>query len=239
MDLMQLRRRTLMAQPHLESASGSVANFMAGLSLPLNECRVSFSENRTGLSIWHTGKNLFDVNSNTYKNGYFLNDQGNEQSSSGNAGYTTSFTAVTPGTTYTFSGTISDSSAGWRIYYYNKNKGWIKRSAWIAPPSPAYSFTTPNDCYYIGFQYGYTVVDFDTFQLEIGEVTTPYEPYNGDVYTVTWLESVSGTFEAVTGILNVPGGDPIQLTPIPMTAKKGINNIWTDAETVAVRYYSI
>lgn len=237
MDLMQLRRR-IIGQPHLEISSGISANFTAGIALPLSECRVLFNDTRTGLSIWHTGKNLFDVNSNTYKNGYFLNDQGNEQSSSGNAGYTTSFTAVTPGTTYTFSGTITDSTTGFRIYYFNKNKNWIKRSAWIAPPSPAYTFTTPNDCYYIGFQYGYTAVDFNTFQLEPGEAATPYEPYNGDMYAVSWQESVSGTFEAVTGILDVSGGDSIQLTPIPIIAQKGINNIWADAGTVAVRYYA-
>lgn len=224
--------------PQTETLSGSLVTFETSKVRALKECLVSFDSEQTGLNIFHIGKNWFNVSANTYKDDYFLNDQGNEQPSSSGSGYTTSYTAVIPGTTYTFSGTIGDSSTGWRLYYYNHDKGWIKRSAWIGP-SNSYTFTTPSNCYYIGFQYSKNVVDFSTFQLEIGETATAYESYTGSENSVSWTESATqGVYDAKTGILTIltPTPGTVQLDPVQIATFSGVNNIWSDAGEITVTY---
>lgn len=123
------------------------------------------------------GKNIFDKNSVTYKDRYYLNDNGEEVSNS-TTGYTTSFYNVRPKTVYTISGTFSNTTGYLRIYYYDKNKNFISRTTSSSITTGSYTFTTPNDCYYIQFQYKVGYVDFDTIQIEKSPVATEYLPYN-------------------------------------------------------------
>lgn len=121
--------------------------------------------------------NLFDKKSATYKNGYYKNDNGVEQTTQ-TSGYLTSYIKVKPNTAYTIQGLlkqINQSSQAYGIYYYNTNKEWISRAT--TTTNPPYTFTTPNECYFIQFQYRQDAYDEDTIQIEEGSTATPYEPY--------------------------------------------------------------
>lgn len=121
--------------------------------------------------------NLFDQINATYKNGYYKNDNGEEKITQ-NSGYLTSYISVKPNTTYTIQGKLKSTNSpthAYAIYYYNDSKQWISRV--VITDNPPYTFTTPNDCYYIQFQYRQDAYDEDTIQIEEGETATSYEPY--------------------------------------------------------------
>ena len=122
-------------------------------------------------------KNLFDKVNSTYKNGYYRDNNGTEQTTQ-TSGYLTTYISVKPNTTYTIQGSLkqtNQSSQSYAIYYYNINKEWISRT--VITDNPPYTFTTPNNCYYMQFQYRVDAYDEDTIQIEEGSTATSYEPY--------------------------------------------------------------
>lgn len=122
-------------------------------------------------------KNLFDKANATYKNGYYKNDNGVEQTTN-QSGYLTSYVSVKPNTTYTIQGSLKQTNQSthiYALYYYDINKNWIYRTT--TTDNPPYTFTTPNDCYFIQFQYRQDAYDEDTIQIEEGSTATSYEPY--------------------------------------------------------------
>ena len=127
--------------------------------------------------ISNNGKNLFDKDNQTIKNDYAKDGSGNEIVNIG-GNYTTSYTLVEPNTTYTISSALTSTVS--RIYYYTKEKVWISRSDNIVNSSNKYTFTTPNNCYYLQFQ---NVINFSThIQIEKGSIVTSYEPYKKDLF---------------------------------------------------------
>ena len=129
------------------------------------------------------GKNLFDKSITTYKDGYIKNDSGVESSNS-DFGYTTSFIELQPNTQYTINGNISTSSQNARLYFYDNNQNWISRTTGLPASSFPYTFTTPNNCYYIQFQYVISVYNADTIIINAGSTSLPYESYVSTSYTV-------------------------------------------------------
>ena len=121
-------------------------------------------------------KNLFDKSTISKKNGYLKGDNGSETVDA-SFGYINSYILVKPNTTYTLSGTIVNSQGGSRIYYYNQGKSWISRSDNFGAGVNVCTFTTPNNCYYIQFQYMVSVFDENTIQIELGNEATTYEPF--------------------------------------------------------------
>lgn len=121
-------------------------------------------------------ENLFDKSNATYKNDYIKNNEGQEVAGSGQ-GYLTSYVPVKPSTQYTIQGNIATSSVNARLYYYDSSKGWISRTSAISYTSFPYTFTTPNNCYYIQFQYDKTGYNADTIQIELGNSAHPYTEY--------------------------------------------------------------
>ena len=121
-----------------------------------------------------SGSNLFDLYNQTIKQDYAKDNSGNEIYSLG-GNYTTTYTLVEPNTIYTFSYNVSSSVV--RIYFYDKSKNWISRTDNIVNSNNYYTFTTPNNCYYLQFQ---NVVNFTTGNIELnkGSTALPYEPYN-------------------------------------------------------------
>ena len=122
-----------------------------------------------------TCKNLFDKNGLTYRDGYYLNDNGVEQSNSA-IGYTSNI-KVQPSTQYTIQGTLESNDGYFRVYYFDSTKTWISRTSGIPVSSIPYTFTTPNNCGYIDIQYQKTALDKDTIQLEKGSQATSFQPY--------------------------------------------------------------
>lgn len=119
-----------------------------------------------GRSIQETrsGKNLYDA---TVK----------QQGGSTNRLNASNF-SVLPNTTYTLSTTSSDFEVN--NYYKDVDQNNISESKWVSLP---YTFTTPENCYYIAQTIrrsdnsDITPSDFINVQLEIGSTATDYEPY--------------------------------------------------------------
>ena len=129
------------------------------------------------ISCGDRAKNLFDKANATYKNGYYKNDNGVEQTTN-QSGYLTSYVSVKPNTTYTIQGSLKQTNQSthiYALYYYDINKNWIYRTT--TTDNPPYTFTTPNDCYFIQFQYRQDAYDEDTIQIEEGSTATSYDPY--------------------------------------------------------------
>lgn len=137
-------------------------------------------------------------------------------------------------TTYTISGTLRTSTAQWRIYYLDKNGGWISRTSAISAETQ-YTFTTPSNCGFVQFQAPATI-DYSDVQLEEGDQATTYEPF-------TYI--YGGYYDSETGVLTstkaADGTDlatPVeyQLQPVEIIQAQGQNNIWCDTgDTLA--YY--
>ena len=122
-----------------------------------------------------TCKNLFDKNGLTYRDGYYLDDNGVEQSNSA-IGYTSNI-KVQPSTQYTIQGTLESNDGYFRVYYFDSTKTWISRTSGISMSVIPYTFTTPNNCYYVDIQYQKTALDKDTIQLEKGSQATTYQAF--------------------------------------------------------------
>lgn len=160
--------------------SNNQANIRIGLTYYNNGARVILNnikitkEEPQEVDIELSSRNLFDINNQTIKQDYAKDNNGNEIYSLG-GNYTTSYTQVKPNTVYTFSYSLSSQVA--RIYYYTKDKTWISRTDNIKNSNNNYTFTTPNNCYYIQFQ---NVINFtmsNNIQLEEGTTATSYTPY--------------------------------------------------------------
>lgn len=115
-------------------------------------------------------KNLFDGDSVTFIDGY-LNDNG-VQTSSASTHYTNNYFKIKSSTNYTISGTLNTSSAAYRIYFYNKDKEWLSRSAAKDGNS---TFETPSNCEYIRLQVPISItLNTGDVQLEIGNSASTY-----------------------------------------------------------------
>ena len=130
------------------------------------------------------GKNLFDKDSATYRNGYLKDDNGNE-TSSGQSGYLSSYVSVKPNTQYTIQGTLTTgtNTTSYRLYYYDSSKNWISRTSSITGTNTTYTFTTPNNCYFMQFQYITANYDANTIMINEG-TTASYVPYQSQTYPI-------------------------------------------------------
>jgi len=101
----------------------------------------------------------------------------------------------------------------------------------------------------ISYSDGYNLTEtISQFQIEYGDEATAFEAYNGDTYTVTLPITVyGGTYDLITGELvsthdstGVLLAEPVtrQLTPQPVNALKGINNVYCPEGHMTVTYYT-
>lgn len=128
-------------------------------------------------------KNLFDKNNQNFKQYYILNDDGEEITSNASQ-YSLAFTKVKPNTIYTIQGELCSSLNVTRIYEYDINKKWIKKSSGIGINSIPYTFTTSSNTYFLRFQVEMAAYNGDTVQLEEGSTATTYEPYQNQDYEI-------------------------------------------------------
>lgn len=121
------------------------------------------------------GKNLFDKDNFTFVDKKRLDDNGNVVND-GDSSYSTTLYKVVPNGTYTIQGTQGASGKTVRIYWYDKNKTFISRSP--SYDHDTFSFTTPNNCYYIALQLrNADNMTLDILQIEKGSQATTYSPY--------------------------------------------------------------
>ena len=140
------------------------------------------------ISKYHVSKNLYNTADTSWTNGYLDND--GQLVSSSISHFTTNFTEVEANTTYTWSGTITESSTSANnVYFYDGSQNWIsKASSGVISPR---TFTTPSNCRYIRFQVTRGVSSTDDWVLNKGNSALPYEPY-GDSFK-DWFYREYGT----------------------------------------------
>lgn len=142
-----------------------------------------------GFNITYCGKNLFNIEDVVRRDGYILNDNGEETiSSNGISGYLQNYIRVEPNTFYMIRAKIAGSGKTWRVYQYDINKNFISRSFSISGnTNMSYTkYKTEVNCYYISFQYIINDVDFSTFVIEKNDqlAQIPYIFYNGQTIPI-------------------------------------------------------
>lgn len=158
----------------------------------------------TGVDITRTGKNLFDTSES--EDGT-LDDAGNPVGSS--VTKRTGFIRVTPNTVYTYSGKKESASNGVRVHGYDANKVGDSLSEYDeSNQNFCFTFTTPSDCRYIRVTYR---TGFTNVQIEKGAVITEYEPFVGNVYSITF-PSEAGTVYQGTLTINKDGTGSLLVT---------------------------
>jgi hypothetical protein len=118
------------------------------------------------------GKNKFNKFSDIIPNGFFDNTTGNQGSNSGALCFKS---LVKPSTIYVRQGHKMNSY----VHFFGINKNWLSVID-LTGVFPADSFTTPSNCYYVGWNIqwtGYGNGSENDVQLELGTITTPYKPF--------------------------------------------------------------
>lgn len=128
------------------------------------------------VNVERVGKNLFDKNQTFTFNG-FISSDGTLTSSI--IWWTTDYQLIKSGT-YTLSGVLDGASAYYGICWYDENKNFIDGFQRFTTESA--SVNIPNNAKYI--RYSVNEEAFNTFQLELGNQATTYEPYQGTTYTI-------------------------------------------------------
>ena len=111
-----------------------------------------------------------------------------------------------PGTTYTL-GYKNKTVTTMGIGYYDADGNYLSFNN--INQAANWTFTTPENCYNMIVVFRPTAGSDYTYeepQLELGSTATPYEPYQGDTYTVSFGEAgtvYGGTLDVTTGELVV------------------------------------
>lgn len=116
-------------------------------------------------------------------------------------------------------------------------------------PSETIAYNESGGTIYLSYSDGMKLTaTIAEYQAEYGDKATAFEAYNGDTYNVTLPITVyGGTYDLITGELvsthDSTGAllaEPVtrQLTPQPVNALKGINNVYCPEGLVSVTYYT-
>ena len=144
-----------------------------------------------GVTVWRTGKNLFDAE-HPEKNGYYYVD-GTYNSVSGYSCYLVPAKAEQK---YTCQGNFAGIKTFWDkdlnfISGINQGGGAVK------------TFTTPEGTAYFRISIQETSID-GTQQIEFGETASDVVPYNGTSISISFGSTVySGTLDVLTGVVTV------------------------------------
>lgn len=158
---------------------------------------------RTGVTVTRTGKNLFDKNNYGELDAYM---SGSSFIASGS--HKTVYIPCKPNTNYVFTNSANNrKGVSWTdtlptiggTYYGVEDTGIITTGA-TAKYLVCYCFNSLVDS--VTFQQV-----LDSIQIELGSTASPYEPYTGQSYPVTWQTEAGtvygGTVDVVSGELTV------------------------------------
>lgn len=210
--VMDVRRRILLNTPHVETASGGVANFKTDMIAPLKRCKVNFLPKQSGsgdpsptnirpISGWdgvevvRCGKNLFDKSNIT--TGYLYQYTGEIKP---NVNYAITQIRINPGDIIVYSGLTGAKGSPCGLWFLDDKKEFISCPNTQLNARP---FTVPSGVSYLGF----TVCissnpnyrDIDTAQVEIvpsiTSTPTAYEPYTALTFPVTFPATGKNLFD--------------------------------------------
>ena len=127
-----------------------------------------------------TGKNLYNKDSSQIENNKWISSGNVENSSS--SYIVSDYMKIKASTQYIVSG-LTNSGNNPSYCFYDESKNYISGATHSLRTS--YSFTTPENAYYI--RDSIAKVDMDTYQLEEGTTATSYEQYCRTEYQVLIL----------------------------------------------------
>ena len=218
-NLTETRRKIILNSPHIEAASGNICTFSTDMTAKLKSCRVNFLPKQAGsgdpspdnvraisgwdgVTVYRSGKNLFDEANYNYITAY---------PSSGKL-ISASATRIVyipckPNTTYT-----ATNGAG-------NDRKTIITTASVPTPGDNYldgssngTITTGSDAKYIGVYCYNSNVDTVTFeevvdslQIEIGTEPTAYEPCTAETLSVTFPAQGKNLFDVTSYPLSESG----------------------------------
>ena len=167
---------------------GSTATSYAPYS---NICPISGFESA---KVQRCGKNLFNVSDVEFNGYYDIN--GSKHLESALSSY---IIGCKESTTYTATGYF-----GAIVTYWDTNKDFILGES--LGSSNIKTFTTPERCEYFRISISNSLIA-NNDQIELGSVSTIYEPYQGSFYDVSWQSEAGtvygGTLDVTTGVLTV------------------------------------
>ena len=202
-NLMAMRRRVMMAQPHKEKAEGAIASFVTNLTKPmLVTASITPVQDLSGGEPYPPGGGKNKCNAGVGRNeGKLRGDDGTELSTS-SSGYTEPMDGFLPNTNYTISGQIQTANGAGRIYFLDSNGDWISRTTSFGLSEMPYTFTTPANCRYIEIQYNNAYTALTDVQIELGSTATPYSPYSNICPIYGW----TGAEVTGAGVNLIPDG---------------------------------
>lgn len=221
MGVMEARRRILLNQPHLVSASGNPIAFSTNFPANLAECKAAFSPVQAGsgdpspqnirsisgwssCNLWRTGKNLFDKSNKTVLNAYV--DTSAIVTSSASR---TVCVACKPNTQYAISKTASLRFA---IGYIKTDTPAVRDAVYSYTynhSATALTITTGDGATWLVLwiytsQYDTLTLDqiCDTLQIEVASAATAYSPYSGSSYPVTFPAEAGTVYGGYVDLVN-------------------------------------
>lgn len=121
------------------------------------------------------------------------------------------------------------------LYFYTSADGNTviqpdSQAGWKGP-----TFTVPDNASYMRFTVPVECADIRCVQIELGEVSTDYEPFTPpDVHSVSFPQISGGTFDWNTGILIDMDGNVNHVAAYDIAGKPGVNTFISGDGTVQV-----
>jgi len=243
------------------TASGNVASFADGSEMSLDSLIVSIDSESgcTGVTVWRTGKNLFNVSEIISQNsghneppyiehGYIKFKNGNSAKVGFQwaglsipcpvkfSGTFKNFSEVTNALKMTFQ--FDDGTTASPQIVANVQAGATAAFS-MTIGSDGQRITSIENAWTSGVLVGLNVSDT---QLEFGSQKTSFEAYNGQAFTKDWTNNVgavhTGSVDLINGTLTVTDGiaTTYQLGATDVKSLLGNNNIWSNAGFVTVLY---
>lgn len=203
------RRRNIILQgvPHLETATGDIANFNTDMVAPIKDAKIYFNpvqegegdpspENIrpisgwTGLNIYQQGKNLIDINALTGTTSVWW--KGKVVTGYSNHCVTPKI-PVKPGATYRLN---RNSNAQNAVCYFDKNGDYVDQETW---DNYHPSRTIPDNVYFVGITIGTEYLNNPQPSFTVGSQVTDYVDYVQDLtIPINWINwnqlIIDGTF---------------------------------------------
>lgn len=202
-NIMDARRRILLNTPHIETASGGVANFKTDMIAPLKGCKVNFLPKQSGsgdpsptnirpisgwdgVEVYQTGVNIWD---GEIENGGIDDTTGEKISAS--QVRSKNYIPVKQNTNYYASFADVVGGGGLWVYGYDFNKNFIGRIRPIdigsSNNAANKTIKTPDGTSYllIKMQGG---TRYDRISINYPSTYTQYHPYTASTFPISWAQ---------------------------------------------------
>lgn len=221
------------------------------------------TEETDKVTLLHMGKNLFDINTSTTGDSSSYYDTENGWLTNISASSNKEYVRVNivelwqilkaSGKSVTFSFDIKTAIDGTVKFYvlgryaislgqtFATTTQWQHKSVTVQPSAFYYKESDTNgdvcDLSWYG-TYKTGVIPFvRNIQIEISDVETDYEPYQGQSLAAQLPEAVSqGSYDWSKGILTLEGQEPVRLEPVHIPALEGYNFLFSGQGETAVSY---